>query len=84
MTTRILITLFFVALILYSPWWMALAGIAIGAFYFKNYYEMIVLGVVFDLLYGTRGGVMAGYGIMGVVGAFVLFVIIEKIKKELR
>ena len=84
MTTRILLTLFFVALILYSPWWMALTGIALGSFYFKNYYEMIVLGIVFDLLYGTRGGVMAGYGIMGVIGAFVLFVIIEKIKKELR
>lgn len=84
MTTRIFFTLFFVALILYTPWWMALGGVTLGAFYFKNYYEMIVLGVVFDLLYGAQGGFVAGYGIMGVVGAFVLFVIIEKIKKELR
>lgn len=84
MTIRILVTLFFLALILYTPWWMALIGIALGAFYVKNYYEMIVLGVVFDLLYGAQGGLMAGYGIMGVVGAFVLFVGIEKIKKELR
>lgn len=84
MTTRILFTLFFVALIFYTPWWMALGGITLGAFYFKNYYEMMVLGVVFDLLYGAQGGFMAGYGIMGVVGAFVVFVGIEKLKKELR
>lgn len=84
MTTRILFTLFFVALIFYTPLWMALGGITLGAFYFKNYYEMMVLGVVFDLLYGAQGGFMAGYGIMGVVGAFVVFVGIEKLKKELR
>ncbi len=84
MTIRILITLFFVALILYSPWWMVLFGVTLGAFYFKNYYEIIILGVVFDLLYGAQSGFMAGYGIIGVVGAFVVFVIIEKIKKELR
>lgn len=84
MTTRILATIFFVALMLYTPWWLALIAILLGAFYFKNYYEMIVLGIVFDLLYGARGGFLVGYGIMGVVGAFALFVGVEKLKKELR
>ena len=84
MTTRILATLFFVVLIFYTPWWVALLGIALGAFTFKNYYEMMVLGVMFDLLYGARGGFFVGYGIMGVLGMFVLFIGIEKLKKELR
>jgi len=84
MIIRILFTLFLVALILYMPWWGALVGVPLGAYCFKSYYEMIVLGVMFDLLYGAQGGLVAGYGIMGTVGTFVLFTIIEKIKKELR
>lgn len=84
MATRILLTLFFIALILYTPWWLALLAIALGAFYIKNYYEMIGLGVLFDLLYGTKGGFAVGYGYMGVIVAFVMFVVVEKVKKELR
>ena len=84
MITRIFFTLFFIALILYAPWWIAFIGVAVGVFYFRNYYEVIALGVLFDLLYGVTGGLSVGYGIMGVIGGFGIFVVIEMIKKELR
>ena len=84
MVTRILLTLFFIALILYTPWWIAFFGVVLGAFYIRTYYEIIVLGIFFDLLYGAGSGFAVGYGIIGVVVGFVLFTVIEKIKKELR
>lgn len=84
MLKRTFSTFFLVVSIFYAPWWMTLA-VAVGvAFYFKKYYEIIALGTFFDILYGTNGGFAIGYGMMGFMVAFVLFLIIERAKKELR
>lgn len=71
-------TLFFL------PWWIVLLCATGGAFYFKDYYEMIALGALFDILYGVNGGFVTGYGMFGFVAAFILFFIVERVKKELR
>lgn len=81
---RTFFTIFLLASIFFMPWWVAI-GLAIGvAFYFKKYYEIIALGTFFDILYGTNGGFAIGYGMMGFMVASVLFLIIERVKKELR
>lgn len=81
---RILFTVFLFVILFSLPWWAVLLCAAGGAFFFATYYEMIVLGVLFDILYGTNGGFAAGYGMLGLAATFVLFLIIERTKKELR
>lgn len=81
---RIFSTALLLASIFYAPWWATLFLAAVAAFYFKKYYELIALGTFFDILYGTNGGLAMGYGMMGFMVAFVLFLIIERAKKELR
>lgn len=83
-TKRIFFTGFLLAAIFYAPWWVVLLCAAGGSFYFKNFYEMIALGALFDILYGTKGGFATGYGALGSMTAFALFLIIERAKKELR
>jgi hypothetical protein len=81
---RILFNLVLVGAIFYAPWWLALLGALTGAFYFSRYYEVIVLGVLFDLLYGVLGGVFVGYGAEGLLAGCIIFILIERIKRELR
>lgn len=47
-------------------------------FYFGNYIEAIVLGIMLDALYGVHGSILYTSGV------FVAFVVIELIKRQLR
>lgn len=84
MFKRTSVTFFLVAAIFYAPWWATLGLAAVAAFYFKKYYELMVLGALFDVLYGAKGGFTVGYGALGFIAAFFLFLLIERVKKELR
>lgn len=81
---RIFFTLILAGFVFYAPWWVALIGMVGGAFYFKGYYEMIILGVLFDILYGVGHGPASGYGMMGFVTTVILFLLVGRAKKELR
>ena len=84
MIKRILFTLFLFGAVLYASWWLALLVAICGAFYFPQYYEVIILGVFADIFYGTPGGIFVGYGAEGLIVGVTLFVVLERIKRELR
>lgn len=76
------ITLFLT--ILFAPWWLALLIAIYGVFYFTFYYEVLVFGVLYDVLYGTMDSGIFGFGITGFLVSFVLFIFINRLKRELR
>lgn len=84
MMKRIFFTVLLLGTVLYAPWWLTLIVAICGTFYCSRYYEVIVLGVFADLFYGTPGGVFIGYGAEGFLVGIALFVLIERIKRELR
>ncbi len=69
------ILLFIVALLL--PWWLPFVAAIYLFFILDNYYEIIGLGLVFDILYGT--GRMLFF-----VTSILLYIILRYIKKYLR
>lgn len=81
---RALFDLVLIGAVLYAPWWLTLIFAATGIFYFPSFYEVIVAGLLVDLLYGVVGGVYAGYGIAGFIAGFIIFLVLERVKHELR
>lgn len=67
-----------------APWWGVFILSLIGIFHFNSYYEALVLGFLFDILYGTGGGYSLGYGIVGFIVMVMSFFSVERLKKELR
>ena len=81
---RAIFTLFFLGILIYAPWWIVCIVAVSGTFLFPWYVEVIVAGLLFDLLYGALGLSLFGFGILGFVTAVVLFFGIQKIKENLR
>lgn len=81
---RIFFDLVFLSVVFYAPWWLAFIIATLGAFYFSQYYEVVVIGALFDILYGVREGVFIGHSIQGFLVGIAIFVSMERIKRELR
>ena len=81
---RTLVTVFLVSAVVFAPWWFVLVGAIVGTFLFPRYYEVIALGVLSDILYGISGDVSVGFGAQGLLAGVAVFVVMERIKRELR
>lgn len=53
MTIRVSVDIVIVISIFFFPLWASFALIIAALFYFKNFYEAIVAGVLLDMLYGV-------------------------------
>ncbi len=74
--TRVLITILLIIAVVYYP--LALILVLLPIFYFPNYIESLVVGVIIDSLYGTNGSIIYTSSV------FVAFVIMEITKRRLR
>jgi hypothetical protein len=74
--TRVLITILLIIAVVYYP--LALILVLLPIFYFPNYIESLVVGIIIDSLYGTNGSIIYTSSV------FVAFVIIEITKRRLR
>ncbi len=81
---RIAANLVLVIALFFAPWWVTLTLGIIATFYFSFYYELIVAGALFDILYGVTADATFGYNVLGFLVTTVVFLLIERIKKELR
>ncbi len=81
---RILFTVILFVAIFVAPWWVPFFVSFLGIFYFKSYYEAIALGALFDILYGVSANSSFGYGVLGFVTMTISFLVIKRIKQELR
>ncbi len=84
MFKRIAVNLVLIIALFFAPWWVTLILGVIASFYFSPYYELIVLGALFDILYGVTTSTTFSYNVFGFVASVVLFLIIERVKRELR
>lgn len=76
--------LLFVSVFLF-PWWGVLAIAIYGAWRFSFYYEILIAGVCFDLLYGGAGlPFVLGFGLLGTLCSAAVLFAIERIKQEVR
>lgn len=74
------IALFFA--IFYLPWWVIVIAGFWGAFTFSFYYEIIVAGLLLDILYGAR--LLALEGIYNTIFAVGIFLVASYSKKAVR
>ena len=81
---RILFTTILLVATFIAPWWVTFIASLLGIFYFNSYYEAIAVGALFDILYGVSATSSFGYGIVGFVTITILFLVIKRIKQELR
>jgi hypothetical protein len=63
------------------PWWTVLIFLFASLFYFENFYEVICMGLFFDILYHSDNTMFGLYGFT--IVACVLFLLSKQIKKRL-
>ncbi len=76
--------LFRIALVASSfliPWWLVLILVLAALFFYDAYYEIILIGFVCDVLYGTIDTVLGQYALT--LSACILFIVVYQIKKRL-
>lgn len=81
---RILFNIFFIVAILCLPWYLSLLVGILGTFFFPWFVEVIIAGIVFDILYGSLGASWFGLGMMGFFTSLIVFFALQKIKQNLR
>jgi hypothetical protein len=70
-----------VALPFLVPWWLVLIVALSALFLFEDYYEIILLGLICDVLYASSHSVFGLYGFTLI--SAVLLVLVGQIKKRL-
>lgn len=63
------------------PWWVPLILACAALFYFQSYYEIIFIGLIFDIVYHSASTVFGLYGFTLISCA--LFVLVKQIKQRL-
>lgn len=82
MKKRIFFTLVLLGSIFLTPaWFVAILALA-GALAFDSYYEILAVGLLFDLVYGLKTSFL--YGVFGTILASLVFLIVSYAKKNVR
>jgi len=81
---RIIANIILLLGILYAPWWATAALAALLAFYFTRYYELIVAGILIDMLYGNSTLFFIHTPYVFSVSAVLLYALIGFLKTKLR
>lgn len=68
--------------VLYAPWWLVAVLAFFGAFSYPFFYEVIVIGLLMDILYGSSSTTLNGS--LGTIGAISIFIIALYAKKFVR
>jgi hypothetical protein len=82
MKKRIIFDILLLGALFYTPWWVLAVLAFLGAFFCESFYEVILLGLLADLLYGANMG--SYHGFLGVVSAALIFVAALYTRKILR
>lgn len=82
MISRIIFGIFLLLSVFMLPWWISFFASLIGLLYFKKLYEVFVVGLILDSLYGVQ---FEFYGFTFFITAFLFisYFLISKFKKNL-
>ncbi len=81
---RPLADIFLFVAVVTLPWWLSLPLALLLSFYFKRYYEAMLSGFVFDLLYGAPLPMFFSFSFFFTLVMAVLFFVIESLKPYLK
>lgn len=84
MAVRIIIDIIFFFSIVYAPFWLTLIALAVGVFYFKNYYEAIGGGLLIDMLYGVPLVKFFDIPFITTIVCTAVFIIVTRLKQNIR
>ena len=73
-------TLLLTMITITGPWWLAGLWFIVGAWFFPNYYEAIIAGLFFDLLYGGAGLTVFGFQFIVSLLIILLVALINELK----
>lgn len=65
----------------FLPWWISLILALAALFYFESYYEIVLIGFMYDVLYYSANTAFGLYGFT--LLACTLFIFVKQIKKRL-
>lgn len=82
MKRRVIFDLILLGAVFYTPWWIVVFLAFTFAFLYPSYYEIIIFGILMDILYGAS--TLSFGGIVGLLGAMVIFFIASFAKKAVR
>jgi len=82
MLKRVLFGIFLIIVAFSLPWWCSVGLSIVGLFFFENLYEVIVVGIIIDSLYGKNWEIFGWYFIFTLI-LFVAFILIGKLRKNL-
>jgi hypothetical protein len=80
--TRIAFNIGLIISLLYLPWWIGALIALAGAFLVEGFYEVVVYGILFDVLYGTVTG-FHGVEYTGTFFTIVVFILALVIRGRL-
>ncbi|MBI2046222.1 MAG: hypothetical protein HYT28_02285 [Parcubacteria group bacterium] len=66
-----------------APWWVSLIIALGGVFFFNHFYEIIVAGIIMDIVYGSPEASFLDFPFISGVAALLFFVGGEYIKKRM-
>lgn len=79
---RVLFGIFLISSVFYLPWWLPFLLCILGLFYFENLYEVIIVGLGLDVLYGAQFEIF-GFDLFFTIAMLILFYLITVFKKQI-
>lgn len=80
---RIILDILLAASIFFAPIWVTLILAVTAFFLFNNFYELIIAGLLVDLMYGAPEARYGGFLFVTFISSIVLFFILTITKKRL-
>lgn len=81
---RLLADILLVASAFFLPWWLVLVCASVLFFVFPRFYELLILALLMDLLYGVSRASFAGFEFVLSLLAAVLFLALTLVKRRIR
>lgn len=82
MRNRIIFDIILFVSLFYIPWWGVGVIAFMGAFTYPHYYEIIVAGIILDILYGAQSFPFSG--IYNTVSSVLMLYFASYLKKSVR
>ena len=70
--------------VLFLPWWVMIIIGIVALFKFNAFYEIVMWGLLADLLYGADVALFYNFGLFLSLGVLLLFIVIEFLKSRIR
>jgi len=82
--TRLLFDIIVALSLFIAPWWLSVILALFGLFYFSFFIEFIMVGFIFDSLFGVRLQSFFNFYFIYTTAFGLFFILVESLKNRLR